>query len=210
MATQTKKVTQPIVIAEGTIKVAMHGIYNYLVSIDSPVLADKAFTKLLVASKGGFSGEDSFITINDQKVARTCAMTGAIFAHNNEDKSVSYFYKNGSYMIGAEVVKANARKVWDIDRESREVALEDDMLEGVITPKEWKEQNEAIKAEQFDFLLDDDTKEQLIEDFGGYTTKEDFIEAYNKGEVLPFTEYHEEIEALRALAPKKPTAEEEE
>ncbi len=213
MAT-AKKVTQPIVIAEGTIKVAMHPVYNYLVSIDSPILADKAFTKLLVASKGGFSGEDSFISLDVNgiltKVARQCAMTGAYFAHNNEDKSVSYFYKNGSYMIGAEVVKANARKVWDIDREAREVALEDDMLEGVITPKEWKEQNEAIKAEQFDFLLDDDIKEQLIEDFNGYTTKEDFIEAYNKGEVAPFIEYHEEIEALRALAPKKPTAEEEE
>jgi len=195
--------TQPIVIEAGTLKVAMHSVYNYLLSIDSELLNDKAFTKLLVASKGGFSGEDSYITIDNKKVARQCAMTGAYFAHNNEDKSISYFYKNGSYMIGAEVVKANARKAWDIDKEAREVALEDDMLEARITPKEWKEQNEAIKAEQFDFTLDDDIKAQLIEDFNGYTTKEDFIEAYNNDEVAPFSDYHEEVEALRALAPKK-------
>ncbi len=204
------KKTNPIVIEAGNLKLDNNSKYNYLLSINSEILNDKAFTKLLVAAKGGFSGEDSFITINDQKVARQCAMTGAYFAHNNEDKSVSYFYKNGSYMIGAEVVKANARKVWEIDREERELALEDDMLEAVITPKEWKEKANLIKAEQFDFELDEATKADLITDFNGYTTKELFIEAYEADEVAPFSDYHEETEALRALAPKKPTKAEEE
>ncbi len=196
--------TTPIIIEAGTLKVANHSIYNYLKSIDSEILKDPAFTKLLVAKAGGFSGEDSYITIDGQKVARQCAMTGAYFPHNNEDKSVSYFYKNGSYMIGAEVVKANARKAWDIERDERELQLEDDMLEAIITPKEWKEQATAIKAELFDFTLDLDTKAELIEDFNGYSTKEEFIEAYNSEEVAPFTDYFEETEALRALAPTKP------
>jgi hypothetical protein len=64
------------------------------------------------AKKGGFSGTDSFVTIDGNKVARICAMTGAVFAHDNTDKALSFFYKNGSYMIGAEVQKANARKQW--------------------------------------------------------------------------------------------------
>jgi len=84
------------------------------------------------------------------------------------------------------------------------------MLEGVITPKEWKEQDTAIKSEEFTFELDETVKADLIADFGGYATKEDFITAYNADEVLPFTEFDEEVKALRALAPQRPTVEDEE
>ena len=195
---------ETITLEDGrTVKVAMKAVHAYLVSIKSDLLQTAEFTKLLVAGKGGFNGEDSFVTIDGNKVARVCAMTGAVFAHDNTDKALSYFYKNGSYMIGAEVVKANARKSWEMDREDRELELEDDMLEGVIKPKEWKEKATLIQAEEFHFELDDQTKQNLIADFGGYATKEDFIEAYNADEVLPFTDFEEETKALRDLAPKR-------
>ena len=202
---------ETITLEDGrAVKVAMVAVFNFLTLAKSSLLEDVAFTKLLVAGKGGFNGEDSFVTIDGNKVARICAMTGAVFAHNNADKSVSFFYKNGSYMIGAEIVKANARKAWELDKEARELTLEDDMLEGVITPKEWKEQDTAIKSEEFTFELDETVKADLIADFGGYATKEDFITAYNADEVLPFTEFDEEVKALRALAPQRPTVEDEE
>ena len=190
-----------------TVKVAMNAITLYLQSTGNELLEDPAFTKLLVAGKGGFNGEDSFITIDGQKVARTCAMTGAIFAHDNTDKTASFFYKNGSYMIGAEIVKANARKEWEFDREDREAELEDQMLEGEISPKDWKVALTAIQAEAFEYIIPEDTKAELIANYNGYETKEDFIEAYEADEVAPFTDYEEETEALRSLAPKRETEE---
>ena len=68
------------------------------------ILTIPSILKLVTASKGGFSGEDSFVTVSSEdgtliKVARKCAMTGAYFAHDNDDKTKSFFYKNGSYMI---------------------------------------------------------------------------------------------------------------
>ena len=189
------------------IKVAMKAVHAFLVSTKSDLLGNADFTKLLVAGKGGFNGEDSFVSIDGNKVARICAMTGAVFAHDNTDKALSYFYKNGSYMIGAEVVKANARKLWEMDKEDRELELENDMLEGNIKPKEWKEQASAIQAETFDFTLDDTTKAELIADFNGYATKEDFTEAFEADDVAPFEDYAEEIKALRDLAPQREEAE---
>ena len=167
------------------------------------LLNDPKFISLMEAKKGGFSGVDSFVTIDGNKVARICAMTGAVFAHDNSDKANSFFYKNGSYMIGAEVVKANARKEWDFQREDAEAQLEDDMLEGVITPKEWKAQLTELHKTTFEFHLDEDTKETLIETFEGFPTKEDFIDAYNANTLRPFSDYAEEIQALRDLAPQR-------
>ncbi len=164
------------------------------------LMADHNLVKLMEASKGGFSGVDSFIHIDGKKVARECAMLGAIFAHDNSDKTQSFFYKNGSYMIGAEIVKATARKEWEADRDSRELELENQMLDGDITPPEWKEQVTAIKEESFDYNMDADTKADLIATFDGYPTKEAFIEAYNAGTVAPFSDYAEETQALRDLA----------
>lgn len=173
------------------------------------LMADAKIIKIMTASKGGFSGEDSFVTVDGNKVARICAMTGAVFAHDNSNKETSFFYKNGSYMIGAEIVKANARKAWELDREDREQELEDDMLDGNIKPKDWKEAVKAIQAETFEWELDEDVKAELIADYDGYPTKEAFTEAYNAGEVPNFTDYAETTEALRALAPKREEAEDE-
>jgi len=163
----------------------------------------EAVLPLMTASKGGFNGEDMYVEINGNKVARVCAMTGAVFAHDNTDKLTSFFYKNGSYMIGAEIVKANARKAFDIIQDAEEAELENQMLEGEIAPKEWKEAVTALNANKFDFTLDEETKQNLIEDFQGYATKEDFLEAYNEGTVAPFADFNEQTEALRALAPSK-------
>ena len=171
------------------------------------LMADTNFTKLMEAKKGGFSGVDSFVTIGDDKVARICAMTGAVFSHDNTDKELSFFYKNGSYMIGAEVLKANSRKQWEMDREDQETELEDQMLEGDISPKEWKEATTALHATTFDYTMTDEDKAELIETFEGYPTKEAFTEAYNEGTVKPFSDFSEEIAELREQAPKRAEAE---
>ncbi len=171
------------------------------------VLADPAILKLVTASKGGFSGEDSFIEIGGQKVARKCAMLGAIFLHDNTDKAQSFFYKNGSYMIGAEVLKANARKAWELDREERELELENQMLDGTIDPRAWKDQVTAIKAEVFDYHITDEEKTDLIEQFNGYADEDSFKVAYEEEAIAPFSDYADEIKALRDLAPKRAEAE---
>jgi len=158
------------------------------------IMADPKVIKLFEAGKGGFNGTDSFVTVDGTKVGRVCAMLGAVFAHDNTDKTLSFFYKNGSYMIGAEVVKANARKEWDIERNERLEALEDSMLEGDINPKEWKEQDSKIK------VVDGDDEEFT-------QAKAEFATAYTADEVAPFTDYSEAVEALRDLAPKKETEE---
>jgi len=192
------------------LKVAFTALYAVLVANHADVLNDPKVLDALGAKAGGFGGEDSYVTINDQKVARVCAMTGAVFAHDNTDKAVSFFYKNGSYMIGAEIVKANSRKAWEIDKEARELTLENQMLDGDINPREWKDQTSAINAEEFEFHLDEDTKAELVADFNGYETKEAFTEAFNAEEVPSFTDYEEATKALRALAPTRPTVEDEE
>ncbi len=170
------------------------------------VLADPAILKLVNASKGGFSGEDSFIEIAGKKVARKCAMLGAYFIHDNTDKATSFFYKNGSYMIGAEVTKANARKEWELDREDREQTLEDQMLEGEINPKEWKEQVTELQKESFDYHITDEQKDDLIETFNGYADEDSFKLAYEEESIAPFSDYKEEIQALRDQAPQREPA----
>lgn len=167
------------------------------------ILENDSIMKLMTASKGGFSGEDSFITIDGIKVARKCAMLGSYFAHDNTDKTASFFYKNGSYMIGAEVTKANARKKWEMDREDQEQALEDEMLNGEINPKEWKEAVTALQKEEFTYTIADEDKASLIADFDGYPTEEAFTEAYKEEAVPAFTDYEDEIKALRDLAPQR-------
>ncbi len=188
------------------LKVAFSAIYAYIFTNHASLLADPAFLDILGAKAGGFGGEDSFVTIDGVKVGRVCAMTGAVYAHNNTDKVTSFFYKNGSYMIGAEIVKANERKAWEIDKEARELDLEDQMLEGSISPKEWKAEANLIKAGEFSFSLSDSEKNELILDFNGYDSKEAFTEAFNNDEVAPFTDYDEVVKALRELAPTKPKA----
>ena len=171
------------------------------------ILENESILALMTAKKGGFTGEDSFIHIDNQKVARTCAMTGAIFTHDNTDKTRSFFYKNGSYMIGAEIVKANARKEWETERETALQTLEDQMMEGEINPKEWKEQATKIKESSFEFALTDEQKADLIETFDGYTTKEDYLDAVNNETLAPFTDYSEAVQALRDANKEEPAIE---
>lgn len=189
------------------LKVAFTALYAYITTNHADVLNDPKVLDLLGAKAGGFGGEDSYVTVDSNKVARICAMTGAVFAHDNTDKSVSFFYKNGSYMIGAEIVKANARKAWEMDKEARELTLENKMLDGEINPRDWKEAVTVIHAEEFDFTLDEATKQELIEDFNGYATKEAFEADYKDDNIAPFTDYEEATKALRALAPTRPTVE---
>lgn len=111
-------------------------------------------------------------------------------------------------MIGGEVTKANARKQWEMDREDQEQELEDQMLEGAINPKEWKEAVTALKADSFEWELSEDSKAQLVADFDGYATEAEFTEAYNNDAVAPFTDYADVIEALRDEAPQRAKAEE--
>ena len=170
------------------------------------ILTTPQFLKLVTASKGGFSGEDSFITVDGNKVARKCAMTHAYFAHDNTDKTKSFFYKNGSYMIGGEVTKANARKQWEMDREDKEQELEDQMLEGIIDPKTWKTEATLLKDLTFDWTISEDDKTQLVNDFDGYATEADFLEAYEANEVPPFTDYDDQIAELRDQAPQREEA----
>ena len=197
-----------------TIKKAFQPLHEALTALApnttlATVLADPTILKLMEASKGGFTGESNFIEIDGQKVARICAMTGAVFPHDNSDKETSFFYRNGSYMIGAEIVKANARKEWEATQASKEQELEDDMLAGELEPKEWKEAVTELKNEEFTFSLDDATKASLIADFDGILvegdndeethklSKEAFITAYNAGEIAPFTDYADKVKALR-------------
>ena len=195
-----------------TIKVAFRPLYEALTELPSDttieaILATPTIMSLIEASRGGFTGENNFVEVDGLKVARICAITGAVFAHDNTDKAVSFFYKNGSYMIGAEIVKANSRKVWEAERELEEQELEDQMLEGVINPKEWKEQATALKSKVFEFHITDDRKAELIADYDGFDTKEAFIEAYTADEVNSFESYQDTTDALRAEG--RPQTEEE-
>ena len=191
---------EAVLLEDGrTVKVAMVALYSFLTNIGSDLLDNAEFTKLLVASKGGFSGVDSFVTVEGVKVGRVCAMTGAVFAHDNTDKALSFFYKNGSYMIGAEIVKANARKVWTSVNDAELADLEGQMLEGTIPPKEWKEAVTIVQAREFHFELDDDTKAELISNFDGYESKEAFTEAYLAGEVPVIADYADILAELRSI-----------
>ena len=183
------------------------------------LLADQAFTNLMEAKKGGFTGVDSYIdNAEGIHIARICAMTHAVYAHDNSDKTKSFFYKNGSYMIGAEVVKANARKEWELNKEQAEADLEEEMLEGTISPKEWKEQRTALQKEEFSFTLDPTVKQTLIDTFDGTivldadgnpdaeASKAEWLA--NQDSHKPFSDYAEEIAELRAEAPQREETEE--
>ena len=194
------------------IKKSMVALTTFIAALGAEVtvgelIENPQYTKLVEAGKGGFNGENSFVEVDGQRVGRICAMTGAVFAHDNTDKTKSFFYKNGSYMIGAEVLKANARKVWEATQETVLQELEDQMMDEELTPKEWKAAVEEANKAEFEYTLSDEDKAQLIADFDGYATKEDFTEAFTNEAVAPFTDYTEAITALREAG--KPAKEEE-
>jgi len=179
------------------IKKAFEAVHAHLAENHPTVLEDSTLVKLMTAKTGGFSGEDSFVTVDGNKVARICALTGAVFAHDNTDKEVSYFYKNGSYAIPAEVIKAQAKKAFDTDKLQALDLLEEDMLEGNLTPQEWKEAKTAEDAKTFEFTISDEDKQMVIDTFDGYPSKEAFLEDYNAGNVRPFSDFADDMDAIR-------------
>jgi len=185
------------------IKKALVNLVNYLTTPDTQTLTvaeltqTQSFIDLVTANKGGFSGVDSYTTIDGVKVGRTCALTHKVYPFNDGDKEVSYFYKGGSYLIGAEILKSNARKEWEDTKQANLQELEDEMMESNITPKEWKDKVTAVNAESFEFNLGEDRQAELTTAFNGYDTKELFIEAYNNSELIPFSDYAEQVQALR-------------
>jgi len=196
-------------MSQPTIKKALQPTHAFLTAQDKDTTVEELlnstkFMKLLEAGKGGFNGENSFVEHDGVKVARICAMTQLVYPHSNDNKDYSYFYKNGSYMIGAEVIKANKRKEWEDTKTERLQELEDKMMGGAITPQEWKEKNNLIQEEEFDFTLDDEDRQRLADTFGGFATKEDYVH----GELPLFTDFAEEVKALRDEY-VKPTEEEE-
>ena len=181
----------------------MEAVVAFLTACNDEVTAvslttNPAFLKLVEAGKGGFTGVSSFIEVDGNKVGRVCAMTGAVYPFNNDDREESFYYKNGSYVIGGEILKANQMKEFDDAKEAKLADLEDQMLEGIMNPKEWKEQVTAIKETSFEFTLSDDRKQELITAYDGYADRESFLTAYNAGSLPRFADYTEVTDALRA------------
>lgn len=164
-------------IGESTVKVALEGVHAFIVNkanaklTVAQLLETSAFTELLIAQRGGGSSDENWLQVNDIKVGRSCAMLGAFYPHNNDDKAISHFYKNGSYHIVVEKLKNLKVKAHKAEQATELARLEDSMMEGVITPKEWKTQkDEALK--EFKFELSAETKTYLTTLTKGYVSKE--------------------------------------
>lgn len=186
-----------------TIKVSFKPLVEALEAMGTSTVAEalssQSILDIITAKAGGGGGvETSFVEVNNQKVGRQCAITKAYFPHNNTDKDVSFFYVNGSYCIPAEIMKATARKTWEAGQEAKLTKLENKMLDGKISPQDWKAEVTTIKAESFEFVMDEAQKEEINVTFGGYPTKEELATAYAEGSIIPFSAFAEEIKALRA------------
>jgi len=135
------------------------------------VVNSAEFLAFVEAKRGGGNVEENWLIVNDVKVARACAMLDTFYPHNNEDKAVSHFYKNGSYHIVVEKLKNLKVKAHKAETDTELQRLEDEMMEGTITPKEWLVQkNEVLK--EFKFEISDETKAHLVTLTKGYETKE--------------------------------------
>jgi len=164
------------------IKKSMEALVAYLSNetiaqkqIGTIVKSDE-FMQLVTAQRGGGNPEDNWLTVDGLKVGRICAMLGAWYNHDNEDKAVSNFYRNGSYHIVVEKLKNLYAKAHKEAQGDVLAQLENDMVEGVITPKEWLEaKNDAVKP--FTFELSAETKAELVTLTNGYASKEDLAEA---------------------------------
>ena len=164
------------------------------------VVALPEFTALVEAKRGGGSPtEDNWLVINGTKVGRVCAVLGKFYLHVNEDKEVSHFYRNGSYHIVVEKLKNLKAKAHKLEQEKELARLEEEMLEGVITPKEWKQaKDEALKP--FEFSISDDLKEYLASLTKGYDTKEDLAEAIEQDTAVKFKDIEDDVNRYLAKA----------
>jgi len=155
----------------------MEALVAYLSSEDvaskqvKTVIASLGFLDLVEAKRGGGSSDENWLTVGEVKVGRACAMLEAFYPHNNDDKAVSHFYKNGSYHIVVEKLKNLKVKAHKATQALELATLEDKMMEGEITPKEWKAQKDEVLKE-FKFELSAETKEYLVKLTKGYESKE--------------------------------------
>jgi len=179
---KTNETKPRVKIGEQTVKVALEPIYAFLnnearakQTIGTLVKSDE-FIALLTAQRGGGSSDENWLTVNDQKIGRACAILDTFYPHNNDDKAVSHFYKNGSYHIVIEKLKNLKVKAHKAEQAKQLAKLEDDMMEGIITPKEWKAQKDTVLSE-FKFEISADTKEYLVKLTKGYESKEALAEA---------------------------------
>jgi len=170
-------------IAGKPVKVALEPVYIALKANESKTVADllqdDSFTGLFTVNRGGgaSTAEQNWLIVDGKKIGRSCAVLGAFYPHDNEDKDLSHFYKNGSYHIVIEKLKNIKAKAFKVATEQELKALEDAMMEGEISPKEWKSQKDEILGIEFKFSIDDETKAHLIELTKGYPTKEALAEA---------------------------------
>ena len=178
-----EKVTAPKVkIGEATVKVALTAVYAYLSDPTisnkqiGTIIKDSGFIALLTAQRGGGSSEENWLEVGGVKVGRACAILGSFFPHDNEDKEASHFYKNGSYHIVVEKLKNLKVKAHKAGQAKQLEKLEDDMMNEVITPKEWKAKKDLVLGE-FKFEISADTKDYLVKLTKGYETKEALTEA---------------------------------
>ena len=168
---------QRVKIGESTVKVALEGIYAFLSDEAiankqiGTIIKDPKFIALLVAQRGGGSSDENWLAVDGAKIGRSCAVLEAFYPHNNEDKTVSHFYKNGSYHIVVEKLKNLKVKAHKASQAIELAKLEDDMMEGVITPKEWKAKKDTVLSE-FKFEISAETKEYLVKLTKGYESKE--------------------------------------
>lgn len=159
------------------IKKSMEALVAYLSGEDvakktlATVVKSSEFLAFVEAKRGGGNVEENWLIVNDVKVARSCAMLDLFYPHNNEDKAVSHFYKNGSYHIVVEKLKNLKVKAHKVETDTELQRLEDEMMEGTITPKEWKTQKDEVLKE-FKFELSAETKTFLGTLTKGYETKE--------------------------------------
>jgi len=188
-----------IKIGDSQVKVALEPIYEFIsdkanakLTVAS-LLSTATFVALLTAQRGGGSSDENWLTVNDVKVGRSCAILGAFYPHNNDDKAVSHFYKNGSYHIVVEKLKNLKVKAHKAEQARELAKLEDDMMEGIITPKEWKAQKDAVLSE-FKFEISDETKDYLVKLTKGYATKEELATAIADESVnTDFTEIEDDV-----------------
>lgn len=162
------------------------------------IVKSAEFLALVTAQRGGGNPEDNWLTIEGSKVGRVCAMLGTWYAHSNTDKAVSNFYRNGSYHIVIEKLKNLKARAHKEAQQGVLDQLENDMVEGVISPKEWKTaKDEAIKP--FLFSISEEAKAHLTELTGGYATKEALAEAMSNEEVnTDFTSTEDTVNAYLA------------
>ncbi len=213
----SETVTKPRVkIGESTVKVALEPIYAYLSNEANAkkqigtLIKDSAFIALLVAQRGGGSSDENWLTVNEIKVGRACAILDVFYPHNNEDKAVSHFYKNGSYHIVVEKLKNLKVKAHKAEQAKQLAKLEDDMMEGVITPKEWKAQKDEVLGE-FKFEISAETKEYLVKLTKGYESKEALATAMaDENTNTNFTEIEDSVNKYLATVEAElfPTVEE--